>query len=238
MSNSDFPPPMTQKSSEPHWGKIILIVMFCIAAFMMILLIGLALMVPRGLNSAVDRYTSTEASIIQSDPMPEEEWEVLEDRVDAFADAIDDEEPANVLVLTEAELNALLIDVVDEDSDDLALRVQLEEDRVIVDVSIPLDTEFSLGPWSRDLRGRYLNGQAAYDVRFADGELEATLASFSVNGRNIPSWILAGIQEELDADALLQDPDVADILAELESVIIEDGEVTLTPVRLSANTDG
>lgn len=230
MSNT--PPSNMRNSQEPGCGKIILIVVFCIAAFMMLVLIGLAVMVPRGLNNAVDRYTSTEPSIIAVERMSEEEWEVLEDRVDAFADAMDADEPAAPLILTEAEINALLLDAVGDDLEDFALRVQLEENRFIADLSIPLQSEFEMGPWSRDLNGRYLNGQAVYDLRFADGELEARLISFTVNEKQIPQWIMSIVQDEFDADDVLRDPEMQEVLEKVESFIVEDDRVILTPVRL------
>ena len=56
---------------------------------------------------------------------------------------------------------------------------------MIGDLSIPLHTDFKLGPWERTLGDRYLNGQATFDLSIEAGELKLSLIKFEVSGKEI-----------------------------------------------------
>lgn len=206
-------------------GTRILLGLFGVAALSMLALIALAFIVPRAIDRAVETYTDAAPMPMRAEPLPPEEREAIEQRVDAFSEAIDSGVPAAPLILTEDELNAVLADEMKKE--DGAIQLELLPGRVRAHVSLPIEAELPLGPWARDLTGRYLNGVAVVDLRLADGKLDYTIREFDVKGRKLPGYALEALQRELERSGVFEDEDVTEYLHRASDLRVESGRIVL-----------
>jgi len=209
-------------------GTAILLGCFGVAAFCMVVLIGAAFMVPRMIDGAIENYTDTEPQLPPPPEIAEEEGEDLLEQVESFAEALEEGEPTEPLVLDEEELNYLLQEAAKEEDFGGGVYVELHEDQVSAMLSVPIDEDVDLGPWSRDLRGRYINGRAMLDVDVSDGKLEVNLDSFSIKGREVPGWLLDMVQDLIDDSGVLRSEDVRKITEKLESLDIDEDQLTVS----------
>jgi hypothetical protein len=208
------------------FGTKILLGAFGVAACAMLGLIALAFIVPRLIDRAVEAYTDDEPLPIRGEPLPEFEREALDVRVEEFGDALDAGERVEPLILTERELNAVLAEEMNEE--DGSIQLELFPGQVRAHMSLPIDAELPLGPWARDLRGRYLNGTAAVDLRLVNGELDFTIREFDVKGRKLPGYALDALQSELERSGVFEDEDVAEYLKRVSDLRIEMGRIVLS----------
>lgn len=189
---------------------------------MVILVIGVAAGIYFAARYAVNqlaRFTQAAPMSLPKVEMAEEELTRLRDRVESFRKAVVEQRAAEPLVLTEREINALIGS--DPVFADLKGRVyvSLLGDQIKGQVSIPLDT----GP----LKGRYLNGEAAFLVSLANGVLFVTVKSMQVGNDPLPEPFLQGLRQQNLAQALNHDPQQAAALSQLESLEVKDGKLTI-----------
>jgi len=189
-----------------------------------VLLFGLALFFGyRALRDFVQEYGEETARPIPVAEIPADRLEALQARVAAFRSAIEAGSPAEPLVLTAEELNAL-IDTIPEYKGVFA--VDLAADKIRGDVSLPLA--------AFGFPGRFLNGTATFDVRIDRGLLIATIDALEVKGKAVPSQFLAKLREQnLARDANLNPKNAAQV-ARIESVAVKDGKLIISPKSLAA----
>ena len=77
--------------------------------------------------------------------------------------------------------------------------------------------------------GRWFNGSAAFLVALENGVLIVTLRSASVKGEPIPGWIVGRLADRNLAKDLYQRPEIAGLIARLESIDLSNGRITLVP---------
>lgn len=188
-------------------------------------LIALAFIIPRAVDRAVEAYTDAAPIVIHTEPLPETEQAELDARVEAFGDALDAGTPIEPLILTERELNAVLAREVKPEHG--SIRLELLPGQVRAHVSLPIKAELPLGPWARDLTGRYLNGTAAVDVWLAEGKLGFTIREFDVKGRKLPGYAIDALQRELERAGVFDDEDVNSYLDRISDLRIETGRIVL-----------
>ena len=101
--------------------------------------------------------------------------------------------------------------------------------KVRAHVSVQIRAELPLGPWARDLRGRYLNGTAAVDLRLVNGELDFTIREFDVKGRRLPGYALDALQSELERTGVFESEDVQGYLSRVDDLRVGSGRIVLIP---------
>ncbi len=210
------------------WGTKLVLAGFAVGAAAMLALIGLSFVVPRAIDRAIETYTDSAPAVSALPETTVEERDAIQERVDKYADALDAHEATEPLVLTEREVNALLTDALEE-NDDAAVGVELLPGQVRARVSLRLTQILPLGPWTRDLSGRYLNGTATFDAAVLNGTLDLNLAAFDVKGRALPERVLRILRDEIAKSGALDDESVRDFLDKVGSVDFESGQVTVTP---------
>jgi hypothetical protein len=196
----------------------------CIIASVLAILLLIAVavgfyLVYRALNQLVDEYTATAPRELPSVELPADERQTLRARFDAFRKAIDAGTPAESLVLSADDINALL-----EDDPNLKgkIYVTMEGDKLKGQISIPLG---SIGlPM---LSGRYLNGEAELKASLSEGVLIVTLESIEVNGKKPPQQFLDSIRRQNLAQDAYKDPKNAERIRKLESIEIKDGKIII-----------
>lgn len=176
-----------------------------------------------------DMYTSVAPVELPKLKTSESEQRRAVARIEAFRDAVEAGKPAGPLVLSGDDLNALI-----QQSPRLKDRVylSLDGDRIKAQVSIPLSEvqDFSL------TRGRYLNGEAEVRLELDDGRLEMEIVSMRAEGKELPpmvrdvlthsDFVLVSDDDEDDTE---DERRLKRFLGRLDSLTVEDGELTLKP---------
>ncbi len=217
----------TRGKSVGKWATVGLLGCFSMAAVAMLVLIALSFLVPRAVNRAVEAYTDTLPQIFEETEMDTVESEALHDRLDRFEESLDEGRKAEPLALSEDELNFLLSELADEEDVGGSFHVDLRGGRVAVRVSLPLEQDISFGPWAQSLRGRYLNGEATFDVGIEDGDLDLDLVSFEVKERSMPGWALELVRDFIDESGVLQSDEVLEVTRKLERLDVQEDRVVL-----------
>jgi len=104
------------------------------------------------------------------------------------------------------------------------LHVTIEGDELKGRLSLPLDAVNA-----RVLKGRYLNGTATLKVKFEDGMLDVHTESLLVKGKPVPNALMSKIRQQNLARDAMSDLNTATLIQSLESVVVTNGTVTLTP---------
>jgi hypothetical protein len=191
----------------------------------------------RAATRFVEQYTATAPRELPKVEMPPERRKTLQERVDAFRRAIESGTPAEPLILTADEVNALI-----EDSPNWKgkIYVSLEGDKVKGKVSIPLEKlsaaleKIGIG----FLQGRYLNGEAELMASLRDGVPLVTLESLEVNGQQLPEEWMTELRKENVVKDAFKDPKNVELIRKLESIEIKDGKIIIKPRAKNAGAVG
>jgi hypothetical protein len=122
-------------------------------------------------------------------------------------------------VLAADDLNALIAHQ-KELADKLFVRI--DEDNIKGEVSFPLP---DVGPFK--LKGRYLNGTAAFKVTLENGALDVRLQEVLVKGKPLPGVFFNELKKQNLAKDAQQDPQTAADVQKFESIRITNSTVIL-----------
>jgi hypothetical protein len=175
-----------------------------------------------GRHRIVAEYTaSAPLDFAQAPLLSPAELGDLDGRLAAFVHALRNKNPAEPLALTGDELTALVARSPDFQKLGGRARLSIANGEVQSDLSVPLER---LG-----YPGRWFNGSAAFLVTLENGVLIVTLRSASVKGEPIPGWIVGRLADRNLAKDLYQRPEIAGLIARLESIDLSNGRITLVP---------
>jgi len=203
----------------------------CITTIVILVVMGIvAFFVARyAINKFVgfaEQYTEAKPTTVPQAQMSSTEHQQLDKRVSAFADALRAQNAPAPLVLTGDEINALIANNPAWKGWKGKVFLAIEGDRIKGRVSIPID-ELARFPGLSRLKGRYLNGSAAFKASLADGALFVTLQSVEANGQAPPPTIMAQLQSVNFAQNASNDPKTAETIGKLESIEVKDGAVII-----------
>jgi len=136
---------------------------------------------------------------------------------------VEQEKSAGPLVLTEKEINALIVK--SANAKDLAdkVHVSLNGDEITGQVSFPLSQLGWLG------RGRYLNGEATFKVSLDNGVLIVTAKEIKVKGKPLPEKFMSQLRQENLAKDAYKNPKNAEAIRKLDRIEVKDSRVVITP---------
>jgi hypothetical protein len=174
----------------------------------------------------IEEYTETSPMAMAAVDMPAEEYSGLERRLQDFQTGLREGRRLEPLVLTARELNALIARKPELEAWRDKLQVELEGSRVKGQMSLPLDELAKLPGLSR-LAGRYLNGAAVLDVSLQNGRLDVRVNALEVKGQPLPREVLSQLRQHNLAQDLEQNRALADVLGQLKSIEVAEGEVTI-----------
>jgi hypothetical protein len=227
FSNVDFsdsqkyaPPPYEEPPRQRccfFYGCIIA----SILSLLLLIAVGVVLFVfYRFLGQMIEEYAATAPRELPKIEMPAEQFRTLKERVEAFSAAVKEGKPTEPLALTSDEINALI-----EERPSLKGKfyVTIEKDRLKGQVSFPLTDIANIGI----TRGRYLNGEAEFNVWLKDGVLFVTIASFEINGKRPSEQFLQSIRSQNLAKDADTDPKSAEVIRNLESIEIDAGRLII-----------
>lgn len=235
MSDSTFssggaaaPPPYypsDQKAAGPKQG-LGCFVWGCLAV-VAVGIVGTTAMVGLGyygLTKLRDMYTDTQPAALPVIQLNEEERRAVRTRFDGFRAAVDQGSATEAFELTEDDLNSLIAESDPNDPMTEALRVEIEGDRIVGQLSLPMD-QFGLPM----LRGRYLNGTADLVATLENGVLDVRIESATVKGEPLPNEFMTELRRENLAAKAMTRPDVQRTLQNLDSIEIRDDRLILIP---------
>jgi hypothetical protein len=189
----------------------------CLTCVVLALLTGLlAFLGVRALKNKIYAWTDSQPMQLPKVEMSDAEYDSLEQRVASFGDAMEQGKPVEPLILTERDLNALMVR--SAQAKELADKVYLTlaGSQVKGQVSIPLS---GLGWFGK---GRYLNGEAIFDVSLENGVLLVTAREIQVKGKPLPESVMKKLRQENLAKDIYRNPENAEALRKLDSIHVED----------------
>ncbi len=210
MSDQIAPPPATP-AAEPAKRRGCFFY-GCVTVLVLTVLVGIAgfFLVRYGLNkftAFVEQYTETTPMTLESVEMSKADYQQLDKRVTAFADAVNARKATPPLVLSENEINALIANNPAWRSLKGKVYVTIEGDH--------------------RLKGRYLNGSAALKVSLTNGVLAVTILSLEAKGQSPPPPVMAQLQTINFAQNSAQDPKTQEMIGRFESIEVKDGKITI-----------
>ena len=170
----------------------------------------------------VNEYTDTTPALFEKVEMPAADLTELRQRVAAFGEALESQKEGRELVLSAADINALLANEPAYREFKDRFFVAIDGDRIKGRLSLPLQDV-----WRLRLKGRYLNGEAGLKVSLENGVLVVTLEQVSVKGKPLPGPLLAELKKQNLAQDILRNPKQAELFRKFDSIQIKDGMVIL-----------
>lgn len=170
-------------------------------------------------NRAVYSVLSEERRPFSAIPVTAEESKALRARVKEFTRALGHGEPAQELLLSADEVNALLEELARENHMENPVRVSFDNDRIQAELSVPL-------------RGLYLNGSGELSLGFSNGVLQVYANRLEVNGKTPPKGIMELMQKHNLAQIFMDDAESAEVVKRLKYVTVTNGRLKITPKAL------
>ena len=229
MSDQIAPPPVTT-ASEPAKRRGCFFY-GCITVLIVMVLVGIAFFfaVRYGLNkiaAIVEQYTETTPMALPTVQVSASDYQQLDKRVTAFADAVNARKATPPLVLTGDEINALIANNPAWKGLKGKVYVTIEGDQIKGKVSIPMD-DLAQVPLLSRLKGRYLNGSAAFKVSLANGVLVVALQSLEAKGQSPSPQVMAQLKSVNFAQNSSQDPKTQEMIGRFESIQVKDGKIAI-----------
>jgi hypothetical protein len=196
-------------------GCIGSIIVVCVLVFILVLA------VLYGVGQLRDRLTSETPEPLPEVVYTQEQAQQVQQRVRAFEAALETGSPTPMtLEMTAQELNVLLHTDPRFTEASGRLHLDIQEDNLIAQVSMPMDGVPGLD-------GRWLNGSAAVDLDVVNDRFVVSISAFNVHGLQFPREALSQVEGELNKN-LNQDPEIRALAARIQDITVRDGRVFIT----------
>jgi len=181
----------------------------------------LAFLAVRAVKNKVYAYTDGQPMQLPKVEMSDAEYESLSQRVKTFGEAMEQGKGAEPLMLTERDINALLAKAANMQELADKVYVSVNGNQVKGQVSIPLSFLGWLG------RGRYLNGEATFNVSLENGVLIVTAQEVKVKGKPLPESFMKQLRQENLAKDAYKNPENAEAIRKLDSIEVQDSKAII-----------
>jgi hypothetical protein len=196
----------------------------CIAgAVCLVAILVAALLALQMFKKVLNQYTDTKPAALPKVELSAAQIEAVQRRVDTFQDAVSAGRPVPPLELTSDDLNAVIASRADFQGIKDKVYLRVEGDKLNAQVSVPME-QIGL-----PLKGRYLNGQATFNVALHNGMLYVTPAVIEVKGKPLPDAYLEKLRRENLAGGVNENSKASIALNRLEAIEVKDGKVILIP---------
>ncbi len=216
---NEFPDLAQKKESDSGNGCAV----GCATAVLLTVAAGVFLFLggPKILGKLADAYTSPAPANLPTIEFTQQEASDLKARVEAFQQAVKEQRHGQELTLSARDINVLIQNK--ESGNELAgkLYVNMEGDHLTGEVSLPLEKLGSV------LKGRWLNGSAAFRVETAAGRLQVFMDTLSVHGKPLPEFFMADIRGKNLAEEAVKDPKNMAALEKIGSISVRDGKLRI-----------
>lgn len=124
------------------------------------------------------------------------------------------------VVLSPADLNALIARETDIDGEKRRLAVDMIDDRIVVDFSLPLDHLPGLG-------GRHVNGRMDLKIQVRNGVLETYPIALQLNDTAVPEQVMRSLRQRNLAGWIYDNRQAREALRQIETLTVEDGRMII-----------
>ena len=214
MSSAPLPAP--RKRGCLFYGCITVIVIGLLIAAVFVAAFFVA---KRLANRAINDYTDTQPAPIEAATYAPTERAELQKRLDDFKKALDAGQADQELVLSAADLNALIAENPQLKG---KLLVIIDDDQLQGKISIPLE---DVGPFK--LKGRYLNGTGTFHAALTNSVLDVRLDDITVKSNALPAVLVGELKKQNLAKDYQATPEQKASLSKFESIVVKDGKVHL-----------
>ena len=214
-----MPDPTT--SPPPRKGRGCLFYGCLTCVVLLLILAVLAVVAIRFVKNQVNAYTDSQPMKLPRVEMTDAEYQQLDERVKAFGDAMEKGKPAEPLILAERDINALIVKAANLKELADKVYVSVNGNEVKGQVSIPLSRLGWLG------KGRYLNGEATFNVSLENGVLIVTAREIKVKGKPLPESFMSQWRHENLAKEACKDPKSAEAIRKLDSIQVQESQVLI-----------
>ena len=228
VSDPGLPPMTPAESAAPtppakrklRWWAYVLMGLGGLVLLGLVAVIGVVLYY----HSLIKNYTSTQAISYLAAQNVKDTQSQLISRWATFTDRLKNGKSAPAFKLSEDDLNAFL--AYNKEARD-HVRIAVTNGRVVGYFSMPLDK----GNQKKELKGRFLNGEATLNVLFQDGLLTVSIADIKANQKPIPRWLLKIVKSRSQnlAKDLDNNADSMMLLQKLDDIKVEGDGLVLTP---------
>jgi len=222
MDQAAFGAVPVKKKSDGGCGCVVYGLIICV-----VVLVGGGIVAYFGaksfLGGLVDEWSDEEPMLMPRVEISQAELEQLENRVDTFVNALENQQPSEPLVLTANDLNALIANDPAWQSTQGNVHVSIDGDQIRGKVSIPLE---QLG-----FVGRHFNGSGAFTVSHTNGQLFVFIKSLSIKGQPLPDEITRELGRENLAKEAYKDAERAEMLDRITNIEVRDGAIHIEGVR-------
>ncbi len=170
-------------------------------------------------KQVVHSYTDTAPRELVHNKFPQDQYEKLKERLDNFIDEVKKGNEQNI-VLTDAEINALIASHPDLKEFKGIIQFAFENDTVKGEISFPLN-QLEIGM----VEDRYLNGSAVFDMSIKNGQLYVTLQELEVKGNKITGPIMTQFKNINLAKDSQNNPNLRKNLKYVKSFYIKDDKL-------------
>ena len=194
----------------------------CLTSLVLLLIMAvLAVVAVRFIKNQVNAYTDTQPMKLPIVEMTDADYQQLERRVKAFGDAMEKGMPIEALILTERDINALIARAANMKELADKVYVSVNGTEVKGQVSIPLSGLGWLG------KGRYLNGEATFNVSLENGVLIVTAREIKVKGKPLPETFMSQLRRENLAKEAYKNPKNAEAIRQLDTIQVQESQVMI-----------
>lgn len=209
---------------EPREGRGCLLGCLIAAVVALVVVIGGIVVLYYVVIHVLDAVTDTEPAPLPEVVFTEQQGEELTGRIEAFKQAMDKDEPLDMFVLSQDDINGLIQTDPEWEKAKGKAYVTLENDRISGQVSVPLG-EFG----EPLLSGRYLNAAVTLSVFMKNGELHVHIQEAQVKNKPLPEWIMKNLRTQNMAKDAMSDPESSEILRHLQGIEVRDGKLIIIP---------
>jgi len=208
------PPPPRKGRGCLFYGCLTCVVLLLIMAV-------LAFVTVRFIKNQVNAYTDSQPMKLPKVEMTDTEFQKLDERVKAFGNAMEKGTPTEPLILTERDINAMIARAANLKELADKVYVAVNGNDVTGQVSIPLSRLGWLG------KGRYLNGEATFNVSLENGVLIVTAREIKVKGKLLPETFMSQLRRENLAKEAYKEEKNAEAIRKLDSIQVQESQVTI-----------
>lgn len=190
----------------------------CLVAILVAALLGLQMF-----KKTLNQFTDTKPAPLPKSELTPAQIEAVQKRVEVFQDAVSGGQPVARLELASEDLNAVVASRAGFQGIKDSVYLSIDGDKLKAQVSVPME-QIGL-----PFRGRYLNGEATFNIALQNGMLQLNPSAIEVKGRPLPDVYMQKLRMENFARGLNEDSKASATLSRLEKIEVKAGKLVLVP---------
>lgn len=198
----------------------------CITMVILVVLVvvGIWVAVNQGIKWLVREYTAEEAVALPVVEYAPEVVSEIDQRLQVFNAAIADNKPADPLVLSADDINALIAGRDDMKELKGRLHVTIEDNQLKGRISVPLEL---LAPNYKKAKGRFVNGSVVLDASTQGGVLVLRVTDAELRGKHLPAAAMEELKKQNLLEKFYEDVEKMKSIQRIKSIEMRDGKLVV-----------